>query len=234
MGNQLRPHDAAVWRTVWINDLIDRGSFHTAEKVPTAFAPQLGENERVVGAGPFTQFAFVAAGDGSYLHQSGGGGMLFTSHPGVLAAGAGLTLAGAAWRGWGNARRRKEAEQLAQEQWRQVGSGSLYVSQHGFYLHTQRGLLPWWWSSISAAQLVGPGQFLMSGDSQHGPVQWILQSDWGELAFTLWARARHPDHPQFQNGAWIPPGWVERARASAYGLPRLSHSRWRHVLPPSD
>lgn len=234
MGQQLRPHDSAIWRTVWVNDLIDQGLFHTAEVVPTTFAPHLGASERVVGAGPVSQLAFVAGGDGTYLHQSGGGGMLLTNSPKMFAAGAGFTLAGAAARGWGNARRRKEAEQLAQQQWRQVDAGVLYVSQHGFYLHTPSGLFTWGWASISAAQLVGPGEFLMSGQSQQGPVQWILQSDWAELAFTFWARARHPDHPQFRAGSWVPPGWVERVEASAYGLPRLSSGHWRHVLPQQD
>lgn len=232
MTQQLGPHDSAVWRTVWINDLVDLGTFDTAEVVPTTFAPHLGADERVVGAGPVIQFDFVPGGDGSYLHQSGGGGFLISSSPGVLAAGAGFAIAGAALRGMGNARRRREAEQLAQEQWRQVDAGILYVSQHGFYLHTPHGLFPWGWGAIPSAELVGPAQLLLSGNSESGPVHWILQSDWAELAFTFWARARHPHHPQFSGGGWVPPGWVQRAQASAYGLPRVSSGRWRHLLPP--
>lgn len=232
MDQQLSSHDAAIWWTARINDLMDLESLHQVEVVPTTFAPHLGADERVVGASPVTQFDFIPAGDGSYLHQRGGGGFIISSRPGVLAAGAGFALAGAAVRGMGNARRRREAEQLAQPQWRQIDAGILYVSQHGFYLHTPHGLFPWGWSNISAAELVGPGQLLVNGVSDRGPVHWVLQSDCAELAFTFWARARHPDHPQFRSGGWVPPGWVQRAQTSAHGVPQLSSGRWSHVLPP--
>lgn len=231
MEHPLSPHDSAIWRTVWLNDLADAGLLKTAESIPTSFAPHLGVGERALAAGPVRQLEYMAAGDGSYTHESGGA-LFVTGSPRMLAASAGFTLAGAALRGRGNAKRRREAEQRAQQQWRQIDEGLLYVSQFGLYFHTPGGLFPWSWDSITSMQLVGPGQLLMSGHSQRGPVQWILQSDWAELAFTFWARSRHPEHPQFRSGTWVPPGWVQRVEASPWELPRLLGTHWRHLLPP--
>lgn len=52
VANELTAHDSAIWRTVWINDLIDAGTFHTVPASPTTFAPYVGQSERVVAGGP--------------------------------------------------------------------------------------------------------------------------------------------------------------------------------------
>lgn len=232
MAAELSSSDVAIWRTVWINDRIDAGTFHTVEELPTSFAPHLGGGERVLAGGPFSLFAFAPGGDGTYLHKSGGGGFLISNRPGVMAAGASFMLAGAAARAVGNSRRRRQAELQAQAQWQQIDAGMVFVSQHGFYLQTPQGLHPWGWESLQAAELVGPGQTVLSGQSESGAVQWVLGSDWSELVFTLWARAHHPKHPQYLGGTWVPPGWVDRVRASGYGLPPLASGHWGHLLPP--
>lgn len=235
MATDLTAHDSAIWRTLWINDLIDAGQFHTVPPSPTSFAPYLGQGERVVAAGPYTLYDFVAGGDGSYVHKSGGGGIFLSNNPGLMVAGAAFMAANAAGRAIGNASRKRDAEMRAQQQWRQVGGGILHVSQYGFYMHDMNGLHAWSWSPIRAAELVGPGKMVFAGNSDRGAVQWIVESDWAELIFTFWSRIQHPDHPQFRGGTWVPPGWVQRVEASAYDLPQLTSGRWTQLLPgPQD
>ncbi|MCI1262616.1 MAG: hypothetical protein LKG20_10140 [Tetrasphaera jenkinsii] len=215
VANELTAPDSAIWRTVWINDLIDAGTFHTVPASPTTFAPYLGQSERVVAGGPYTLYDFVSAGDGSYIHKSGGG-FFMLGGAGMMAVGAGAMPAGAAFRGIGNANRKAEAEALAQRRWRVAGSGVVHVSQYGFYLHDPNGLHAWSWEPIRSAELLAPRTVTFAGDSDRGPIQWIVESDWAELIFSFWARIRHPAHPQFHSGTWVPPGWSQRVLDSSY------------------
>lgn len=227
----LSAHDSAIWRTVWFNDLIDRGRLADAPAVHSVMAPSIGEGERFLASGTFALLEFVSGGDGTYVHKSGGG-MFVLGSAGLVAASAAGMMAGAAGRAIGNSSRRKAAAQAAQPQWRQVDSGGFDVSQFGFYLHTMRGIHSWSWWSITSAELVGPGQVMIVGDSDRGAIRWILLSDWAELVFTMWARARHPEHPQFVAGRWVPPGWIERASASDYDLPPVTGGRWGRLIDP--
>ena len=94
--------------------------------------------------------------------------------------------------------------------------GTLWVSTHGFYLHTVNGLFPWPYDAIRSAMLVGPGSVHVQGSGDQGPTSWVLDLVWAELLLLMWARRRHPSHPQALGGAWIPPGWADRALASGY------------------
>lgn len=225
----LSAHDSAIWRTVWINDLMDRDRLAEVPSVSTVMAPSIGEGERVVADGRFTLLDFIAGGDGSYVHKSGGGFIAMGRPAFIVGSAAGMAL-GAAARAAGNSNRRNAAWAAAQKQWRQIDVGGINISQFGFYLHTVNGIHVWNWWSISAAELVAPGQVSISGDSQNGAIRWIVQSEWAELIFTMWARARHPQHPQFLAGRWVPPGWADRVRASEYDLPHVSDGRWTHVV----
>lgn len=112
--------------------------------------------------------------------------------------------------------------------WAVTDRGRLWVTNTGFRLEVLSGLHRWWWASISSAEIIGPGQLLMLGDSANGRVRWLLGSDWAELAFTLWARTIHPTHPTYENRSWIPPGWPQRIRQAGIVLPVPS----RHTPDP--
>lgn len=212
--DELTPYEAAIWRTVAINQSIDHGVMGKFPQVPTHFPLQLGgDRERVFATGPFQLRDYIALGDGSYMHQSG---MMFATG----AAGLALTGAFAVGQAIGNSSRRSHAEAMATPQWHVIDQGQVFVSGAGFYLDTGRNLFPWGFRSIHSARLVKPGAALINGESRQGPIAWIVESDWAELIFTLWARLIHPNHPQFAGNAWIPPGWSDRARTSKYGLPR--------------
>lgn len=228
---ELNAHDSAIWRTVWFNDLADRDRLSEAPAVPSVMAPSIGQGERILADGSFTLLEFGAAGDGTYLHKSGGGAFVMGSS-GLVAASAAGMLAGAAGRAMGNSSRRKAAAQAAQPHWRQIDSGGFTVSQFGFYLHTMNGIHVWSWWSITSAELVGPGQVMIVGNSHRGAIRWILQSDWAELVFSMWARNRHPQHPQFVDGRWVPTGWIERVVDSNYDLPPVASGRWGRLIDP--
>ena len=65
-----RQHDAAIWKTLLVNELSDVNRFHEVETVPVLFAPQLAPDERFVAAGHFQLYDYGAVGDGtvSYTH----------------------------------------------------------------------------------------------------------------------------------------------------------------------
>lgn len=209
--------DIAIWHTVDINQRIDSGELAGRAAAPTSFPPQFDTSETMLASGPFSLLEFTSAGDGSYVHQNsaffGGGGA-------ALAFGAAFTVGTAI----GNSNRRRAAAQAAAHAWRPVDSGDVTVSTHGFYLRTPRGLLPWGWGAIQEAQLVGPQQVNLSGDSDRGRVGWIICSDWAELLFTMWARVMHPQHPQFVTRTWIPEGWAGRVQSCNVVLPSRRNS----------
>ncbi|UUZ45907.2 hypothetical protein LP422_08500 [Janibacter limosus] len=166
---------------------------------------------------PFQLSAHTSGGDGSYIH----GSAPFVAVGRGAALGASLAISGAMAVGVaaGNARRRAAAAQAANHQWRPIDHGNVYVSTHGFYLHTPQALHTWSFGSVRAAEMVCPGHVAVSGDSLNGPVQWILSSLLAEMVFTQWARQIHPQHPQLVSHSWIPEGWVQRVEASRYDLP---------------
>lgn len=80
-------------------------------------------------------------------------------------------------------------------------------------------VLQWQWSDLTSATMVGPGSMHLTGRSVNGEVSWLLESDWSELAFILWALERHPAHPQLLGGGWLPPGWVHWAAFHHHPIP---------------
>lgn len=208
----LSDHDAAIWHTIDVNIWMDEGRLDERPSIGTTFPLRFDSRERALAQGDFTLFTYSSAGDGSYSHN---GGFFFATG----AAGLALTAVTAAGRAAGNSRRRAQAASDATTTWRPADSGSLVVSSFGFYLIAQQGFHPWVFPAVTTAQMVGPGQLLLSGDSDRGPIQWILASTWAELVFTLWARAIHPQHPQLAQRDWIPPGWSERLQQSGHVLP---------------
>jgi len=106
---------------------------------------------------------------------------------------------------------------------RAAGDGS-YMRNDGFFFATgPLGL------ALTAAAAVGKAAGnSFQGQSEAGPISWILVSDWAELLFVTWALLFHPRHPQLLSGAWLPPGWLDRCAAHAYrtrlASPRLESS----------
>lgn len=213
MASGISPHDTAVWHTCQLNELIDVGQLSTWPFIPATFAPQFAADERVLAVGTFELSEFGAVGDGSYTHDSG---MFFATGRGGLT----ITAAAAAARAIGNSSRRNAARADAAPRWYVIDQGQISVTSHGFYLMSPQGLFPWAYTDLSAVQLNGPGLLWFTGQSQNGPVSWVLATDWAELLFTLWARVCHPQHPQFYGGVWVPPGWRDRLTAAGVAPPR--------------
>lgn len=210
----LSSHDQAIGRTVLVNQALDAGRLAEVGPIGTVFAPPFGPDELMLGAGPFQLLEFCAAGNGQYERN---GGFFFATGRYGLAMTAGVMAAQA----FQNSRARQAAADAAQQRWRQVEQGWLTVSDHGFHFQTPQGLLTWSYSDVMEASLTAPGQVMIAGQSTNGPVRWIVVSDWAELLFTLWARARHPRHPQFVGRTWIPAGWSERVLRAGMPLPQF-------------
>jgi hypothetical protein len=190
-------HDAALWFTDRIVNTLRERRFTGLQSVATPLPPVLGAGEVVLADGGFELMTFRPVGNGGYMHRS----------TAVLPLGRGVTglaVGALVAQSVGNRRRRTAAERDAAPRWVVDDRGGLWVSTHGFYLQTARGLFPWPWHSIQAAELTGPGQVHVQGTSESGPVSWIVGSRWAELLFVLWAMVRHPQHPQFTTGTWAP------------------------------
>jgi hypothetical protein len=199
--------DGALWHTCEIAaDLAQGRTPPNRLEVATPFPPQLAADEVTWASGRFQLLEHRALGDGSYAHSSD---FLLATGPGGMT----LMTAMAVGTAVGNNARRRAAQAAAAPRWTLIDAGVLYVSGYGFYLHVTNGLLPWRWSDITMASMVGPAAVQLAGNSQRGTISWILRSDWAELVFVTWAFDRHPRHPQLVTGEWLPPGWLQRAAA---------------------
>lgn len=203
-------HDAAIWHTRGIVAAVHAGRQAMLPRVATTFPPTLGHDEVVVASGPVDVLVWRALGNGSYSHQ---GGFFFATG----AAGLAATAVFAGVQATGNAARRAQAQADAQPRWVRDFGGLVTVSTHGFYFEVPAGLLTWGFGDVHSMELVAPRAVRMHGQSVHGPVQWVLLTDWAELLLALWAVARHPHHPQAVGEAWIPPGWHDREAARLDG-----------------
>lgn len=214
------PHDTAVWHTLRVVEAVRERRAELLPRVMTPFRPHLAEQEVVIAHGQFQLLTFRPVGDGSYVQNNG---FFFATGGAGLAA----TAAFAIGQSSGNKRRRQQAAAMATPRWVPDDSGAIWVSTAGFYLNSPLGLRPWPWSSVVTTSLTAPGSIRVQGESTTGPVDWILQSDWAELAFVCWAMSQHPDHPQFVGRTWVPPGWDERdaARGRAEQASRAEASR---------
>lgn len=201
--------DAVLYAAVVVGAVLD-GAAQYLQPCPTPFPPQI-EGERALAQGGFTLYTLRAQGDGTYVHQSG---MMLATGRGALPLMAGV----AAVQAIGNSSRRARARAETVPRWVPDDGGLLYVSTHGFYLQTGTGLHAWTWSAVQAAQMVGPARVCIQGSGQHGPVSWIIEAEWAELLFVLWALTRHPRHPQLHGGSWTPPGWFDRYQRSGRQL----------------
>lgn len=196
--------DEALWSTAEMGVLLRQNRLKQRRRTPVPFAMQNAPDETPYAHGSFRLLSFQAAGDGSYSYN--GSSLLATGRGAVP-----MMLGFAAVRAAGNASRRKRAAAMAQSRWMVIDTGTLTVSDHGFYLHTPTAIHAWNWGSIQMATLMGPGSLQLLGQSDQGPINWILESDWAELVFLFWATVRCPDHTQLLGRTWLPEDWVTRA-----------------------
>lgn len=210
---QLSPHDVAIWQTWYINELFDAGRLEEWPAAPQHF-PLQQSGERVLAQGGFVLSNYQPIGDGSYVQSNG----MFFAYGRHAAA---FTIGAVAGHAIGNSRRRRQAERDAIPRWVQIGQGQIWATQFGFYCQEAASFYSWNHWAVNSMHLVGPGHLNLQGDSSDGPINWILSSDWAELIFTMWARHRHPQHPQFTTPGWIPPGWLDNLQRAGQGPPPL-------------
>lgn len=197
--------DAALWKTAELAAAAMKNALDSQPTFPVPFAVQFGgANEGIYAHGPFRLLELRADGDGSYVHHSS---VLTATGRGAIP----LMLGFAAIQAMGNAARRNRAASQAQLAWQIIAHGTVSVSDYGFYLHTPSAVNPWAWNHIDLAELTGPGQLRIQGQAAHGPVTWILESDWAELVFVFWSIACNPTSPQFVTRTWLPPEWLAKA-----------------------
>lgn len=148
-------------------ELAAGGPVASAGEVAAPFPPTLGEEQPLWGAGSFTLHEWRAPGDGSWQPNR-------TVALGTGAVGTGLVIGSLIGGVIGNSRARRAAEAAAIPRWMPIERGGLYLSHRGFYLHTAR-VLVWDWASITAATMTEPAAVHLSGNSEHGPVSWLLR-----------------------------------------------------------
>lgn len=214
---QLTDHDLFLWHTLRINDALDAGQDVDLPTLPVHFAPMRGDV--VWASSPYRRYRWDAPGDGSYYQQ---GGFFFGTGAVGMAAMAGGILATEI----GNSARRRQAQLDTVQRWMETDTGELYLSRYGFYFASQNGLGSWSWEPVTSMELVNFGHVVMTGRSDAGSVRWLLSTFAAELFFTLWARNRHPDHPQFGSRAWLHGDWFARMSQAGYALPPNLSGRW--------
>lgn len=107
-------------------------------------------------------------------------------------------------------------EQVHANSWVTIDYGVLAVSTAGFYFETEASVNPWDFASIIGAEIMEPGKVCVTGESQRGPVTWLVVSPWAELLFVMWARTQDPHHPQLATHDWIPDGWMDRVNDAGF------------------
>lgn len=201
--------DSALWHTARLLATVESGVVPD-EGIRTLFP--LHDGEVAIAQGTYTLDSMRAVGDGSYQRS---GSFVFGTGALGLALTAGTLAANASQ----NNAARAQAAADAQVVWRPDHAGLLTVTNLGFWIVTNTGTFWWDWASVDLMQVVAFNTVVLQGRSEHGPVTWRIFSYWSELLFVLWARARHPGHPQLAGRAWLPERWEAWAAAVGHPLP---------------
>lgn len=196
--------DEALWSTAEMGVLLRQNRLKQRQRMPVPFAMQHASDETPYAHGSFRLLSFQATGDGTYAHN--GSSMIATGRGAVP-----MMLGFAAARAAGNASRRRSAAAMAQPRWTVIDTGTLTISDYGFYMHTPTAIHAWNWDSIQMATLMGPGSLQIIGQATQEAINWVLESDWVELVFLFWATVRCPDHEQLLGRTWLPDHWVTKA-----------------------
>jgi len=177
--------------------------------VRTPFPPRFAADETYLASGPFSLSIHAAPGDGSYHHDSS---FFFATGKAGLAATAGFAAA----RAVGNSRRRAAAQEQTIARWLPRHTGEITVSDRGMYLRNIQDFFAWDWHSIDSAEVVGFNTVILAAPTTAGTTHWLLQSQYAELVFLLWAKVRYPGHPQLVGDAWLPENWAHWATAQGH------------------
>ena len=205
-------YDEGLLYTLWVVDCLLTDRADQLQYVNPPFVIDHTGGERIYAQAPFQLLEWAAPGDGTYQHDSS---FFFATGRGGLT----MTAAAAVFRAHGNARRRAQATQSAVPRWLPADQGTAWVSSHGFWIQTMRGLFPWPWESVAGMQVVNQGNVQLQGSSTAGPVSWQVVSPAAELMFALWVLTRRVPHPQWMNRDWIPPNWIHWASERGKRLP---------------
>lgn len=193
--------DEGLLHTLWVVADSLNGRHSAIPHLYPSFVTDYSGGERVYAARPFQLLEHVAPGDGSYLHHSST--ILATGRDGLK-----LTAAAAAGQAWGNAKRRRRAEMDAIPRWTPVDHGTLWVSNHRFWIESVRGLFPWHWGAVRGINMISQGNVHVHGQSEQGAVSWQIVSPAAEMIFALWVLTLRVPHQQWMTRAWIPPNWI--------------------------
>jgi len=209
-------HDEALRETRAILAAVSSDRLAGLPRWGSPFPTSLGPGEHLLAGARAHRLAYRPTGDGSYRRSSG---LFVATGPWGIAA----TLAVAGAQVVTNSRRRAAAAAGSVPRWVVEEQGGLWVSQHGLYLLTPSGLTTFAWDSFVVADLLGPRSLSVSWAGPRGQRMIGFECDWAELAFALWALARHPEHPRLAAEGWLPEGWRERETArleAGEGAPR--------------
>ncbi|WP_372595175.1 hypothetical protein [Actinotalea sp.] len=200
-------HDEAIRDTREILAAVRAGRIDTLPRWGSPFPPSLGPAEHLLAGARCNRLVHRPAGDGSYRKSQG----LFLA---TGAWGIAATLAVAGAQAVTNSRRKAAAAAESVPRWVVEEQGGLWVSQHGLYFLTSGGLNSYGWATFASADLLGPRSLALSVAGNGSGSRMVgFECDWAELAFALWALARHPEHPRLAGEGWIPDGWRERESA---------------------
>ncbi|MEU3621066.1 hypothetical protein BS329_11210 [Amycolatopsis coloradensis] len=217
--------DEALRYTCYLAAMVAGG--HDLSLTPEVLAPFPAVNaddERLWAVGQFILSDFRALGNGSWQVNT-------PMVVGTGAVGLGLVAGSLIGGAVAKSRARAAAQAAAVPRWVPMDRGSVYASSYGFYLYTPQ-VFRWRWSAMTAASIVAPATLHFAGDSASGPISWLLQSDYAELLFVIWALNQHPQHPQLVTGGWLPRGWLQHARA--HGRQPDIVPALMPALPPAD
>ena len=205
--NDLRPwntHDEALLTALTWREAIRRGEPPAAGQPESARVTMcLGEGERELAQGTYKGCVWGVEGDGSYVRST----TLEVRGYRVVASESLTDMA----LNWYNQSR---AIAAATPHWITVATGGLVVTSLGVYFEQRDGTwVGWAWANLTGVRVSRPGSVEVSFGTDEGAATELLVSIHAELVFLAWAAAVHPDHPQLVGDSWLPPGWVDFARA---------------------
>lgn len=168
------------------------------QPIIATFALSLGgSDECVVAVGEYEMMWWGAFGDGTYSRS-----LFAVGGPALMATTLGISAIT-------NMRRKAKAQAAASPAWRHVDDGHLYLSTDGVYFSGPLGFRPWGFDVIDVMELPQPGRVRFTGRCGAGSSQsFTVCSDWAELMFVLWIRARGVCPPQLHEV--FPEDWLRR------------------------
>ena len=199
-----RPHDEVLVTALRWRQATKRGEPVGAGESVDAFRPLvLGDGERALAVGGYQGGRWGAEGDGSYIQTK----VVYARYFDFSLTAEMINVAA-------NAFRQAAAEKAATPHWIWDAPASVVVTNLGVYFELAGGdWLELAWESFSEARILAPGALELIVAVDGNQVSRMVASHNAELMFLAWAAVVSPDHPQFTDDSWLPPGWIDFARA---------------------